>query len=219
MKQMRRFVSCPRDDIDAQVRLLRVRTASSEVRGSIDAAFAVSLLWLIAPSADFLARGPYARAVSGRLGGNDSGLGRSELPIRAWRSSAHKRATNEGTRAWIAARSCSDVGTSEQSLIPTGTRQIRRRSQFEIAAQYGALIGKHGLCVTSATGDFRSYRFSRVPVQVGDVAGVVRPFGFAWRIVSVPFEGSCYEDIAVQVVGRRCCARLKTATRCGASGR
>ena len=32
----------------------RVRTASSEVRGSIGAAFAVSLLWLIAPSADFL---------------------------------------------------------------------------------------------------------------------------------------------------------------------
>jgi hypothetical protein len=62
--------------------------------------------------------------------------------------------------------------------------------------------GKQGLCNDSATGDFRSYRFSRLPVQVGDVAGVVRPFGFAWRIVSVPSQGSCYEDIAVQVVGR-----------------
>jgi AraC-like DNA-binding protein len=75
-----------------------------------------------------------------------------------------------------------------------------------IAAQYGALIGKQGLCMTFATGDFRSHRFSRVPLQVGvfrsDVAGVVRPFGFAWRIVSVLSEGSCYEDIAVQGVGR-----------------
>jgi AraC-like DNA-binding protein len=34
------------------------------------------------------------------------------------------------------------------------------------------------------------------------VAGVVRPFGLAWRIVSVLSEDSCYEDIAVQVVGR-----------------
>jgi AraC-like DNA-binding protein len=57
-----------------------------------------------------------------------------------------------------------------------------------------------------ATGDFRSYRFSRVPLQVGDcrsdVTGVVRPFGLAWRIDSVLSEDPCYEDIAVQVVGR-----------------
>jgi hypothetical protein len=32
----------------------RVRTAPSEIRGTIGAAFAVSLLWLIAPSADSL---------------------------------------------------------------------------------------------------------------------------------------------------------------------
>jgi AraC-like DNA-binding protein len=59
--------------------------------------------------------------------------------------------------------------------------------------------------MASATGDFRSYRFSHVPLQVGDcrsdVAGVVRPFGLAWRINSVLSEGPCYEDIAVQVVG------------------
>jgi AraC-like DNA-binding protein len=60
--------------------------------------------------------------------------------------------------------------------------------------------------MASAASDFRSYRFSRVPLQAGDfrsdVAGVVRPFGFAWRIVSVLSEGSCQEDLAVQVVGR-----------------
>jgi hypothetical protein len=69
----------------------RVQTASSEVRGLIDAAFAMSLLWLIARPAEFLARGPYARAVSGRLGGNDSGLGRNEHPIRAtWEQPTNK---------------------------------------------------------------------------------------------------------------------------------
>jgi AraC-like DNA-binding protein len=62
------------------------------------------------------------------------------------------------------------------------------------------------MVMASATGDFRSYRFSRVPLQVGDcrsdVAGVVRPFGLAWRINSVLSEGPCYEDVSVQVVGR-----------------
>jgi AraC-like DNA-binding protein len=57
-----------------------------------------------------------------------------------------------------------------------------------------------------AAGDFTSHRFSRVPLQVGDcrsdVAGVIRPFGLAWRIDSVLCEGPCFEDIAVQVVGR-----------------
>jgi AraC-like DNA-binding protein len=72
-----------------------------------------------------------------------------------------------------------------------------------MAAQHGALIGKQGLAMTSATGDFRSYRFSRVPLRArSDVAGVVRPFGLAWRIVSVLSEDSCYEDVAVHVVGR-----------------
>jgi AraC-like DNA-binding protein len=60
--------------------------------------------------------------------------------------------------------------------------------------------------MASAASDFRSYRFSRVPLQVGgcrsDVAGVVRRFGLAWRIESVLSEGPCYEDIAVQVVGQ-----------------
>jgi hypothetical protein len=45
--------------------------------------FALSLLWLIAPSAHFVARGPYAKAARERLGGSDNGLGRNELPIRA----------------------------------------------------------------------------------------------------------------------------------------
>jgi AraC-like DNA-binding protein len=60
--------------------------------------------------------------------------------------------------------------------------------------------------MTPGTGDFRSYRFSHVPLAVGafrpDVARVVRPIGLAWRIVSVLSEGSCHEDVAVQVVGR-----------------
>jgi hypothetical protein len=60
--------------------------------------------------------------------------------------------------------------------------------------------------MASAASDFRSYRFSRVPLQLGsvrsDVACVVRPLGFAWHIVSVLSEGSCQEDLAVQVVGR-----------------
>ncbi|MPZ39228.1 MAG: helix-turn-helix domain-containing protein [Rhizobiales bacterium] len=60
--------------------------------------------------------------------------------------------------------------------------------------------------MTSATADFKSYRFSRVPVHVGDfrsdVAGVVRPFGLAWRVVSMLSEGSCYEDLTVHGVGR-----------------
>jgi len=60
--------------------------------------------------------------------------------------------------------------------------------------------------MASAVSDFRSYRFSRVPLQVGDfqsdVAGVVRPIGFAWHIVSVLSDGLCQEDLAVQVVGR-----------------
>jgi AraC-like DNA-binding protein len=74
------------------------------------------------------------------------------------------------------------------------------------ATQIRALIGNGGLCMTSATGDFRSYRFSRVPVRVGDfrsdVAGVVRPFGLAWRVMSMLSEGSCHEDLAVQGMGR-----------------
>jgi AraC-like DNA-binding protein len=70
----------------------------------------------------------------------------------------------------------------------------------------GMVIGEQGLCMTSATGDFRSYRFSHVSVDTGDlrtdVAGVVRPFGLAWRVVSLLSEGPCYEDIVVQEVGR-----------------
>jgi AraC-like DNA-binding protein len=60
--------------------------------------------------------------------------------------------------------------------------------------------------MASAASDFRSYRFSRVPVQVGDfrsdVAGVLRPFGLAWRVVSMLSESSCHEDLAVQAIGR-----------------
>jgi AraC-like DNA-binding protein len=59
--------------------------------------------------------------------------------------------------------------------------------------------------MTSATGDLISYRFSRVPMLVGDLrdfAGVVRPFGLAWRVVSLLSEGSCHWDLAVQAVGR-----------------
>jgi AraC-like DNA-binding protein len=87
----------------------------------------------------------------------------------------------------------------------TGTRQTRER--FPLGCRTTrALIGKQGSYMTSATGDFRSYRFSRVPVHTGDfrsdVAGVVRPFGLAWRVVSMLSEGSCYEDLAVQGVGR-----------------
>jgi AraC-like DNA-binding protein len=99
----------------------------------------------------------------------------------------------------------SDLGTSEQSWISTGTCETLCRFKIDRGA-IRALIGKQGLCMTSATGDFWSYHFSRVSLQVGDcrsdVADVVRPFGLAWRIDSVLSEGPCYEDIAVHVVGR-----------------
>ena len=59
--------------------------------------------------------------------------------------------------------------------------------------------------MTAAASDFRSYRFSRVPMHVGDLrdfADVVRPFGLAWRVVSLLSEGSCHWDLSVQEVGR-----------------
>jgi AraC-like DNA-binding protein len=60
--------------------------------------------------------------------------------------------------------------------------------------------------MTSAAGDFRSFHFPRVPVQAGtfpsNVARVVRPFGFARRILSLLSGGPCHADMAIQVVGR-----------------
>jgi AraC-like DNA-binding protein len=59
--------------------------------------------------------------------------------------------------------------------------------------------------MTSATGGWMGYHFSRVPMHVGDLrdfADVVRPFGLAWRVVSLLSEGSCHWDLSVQVVGR-----------------
>jgi AraC-like DNA-binding protein len=60
--------------------------------------------------------------------------------------------------------------------------------------------------MTAATGDFRSFHFSHVPVREGDfpteVMRAFRPFGFARRVLSLLSDGSCYTDIAMQAVGR-----------------
>jgi AraC-like DNA-binding protein len=60
--------------------------------------------------------------------------------------------------------------------------------------------------MASASGAFRSLRFSRVPLAAGDfrsdVGHALRRFGFARRIRSVFGDGACHADIAIHVLGR-----------------